>query len=548
MFVPAPTPEEMSTWDAASIKQGIPEEALMENAARAAMSVLYQYAGPVQGLKVLLLAGGGNNGGDAFCMARHLLDAGARPVLVCTRDPRSYAGAAARWLDVALRLGAPFVSSDAWEAGDSRAPSNPDIVIDGLLGTGFHGMLREREQRLIEKINHLSPRLLLSIDVPSGLNALSGQPCPKAVRAHVTVTFQAAKRGLLLPEAEAFTGILEVVPIGIPAAVQHDAPPTFFTWLPSAQRRPDGAYTVRHGGVVPKADFLPTSRQPAHKGEAGRVLVIGGCEEYTGAPCLAAQAALRAGAGLVSVAAPHPALTTLRTLQPAAVACPLPPKNSTGDCWDSKDAEALRGIVQHAGAVVLGPGLGRSQGAQDFVAAFLSMENRPPTVIDADALYALAQHRELFAALRPCDVLTPHPGEAATLLNVSPKQVQEDRFAALRLLSTKAQAVWVLKGRGTLVSAAGRACVVSPWDVPHLAVAGSGDVLAGLAGALLARGLLAPQAAALAVWSHAFAGMLLAKNFPERGNAPQEIADALPRVLAAAGLADAEKEDAWRLS
>ncbi len=545
MFVPAPTPEEMSAWDALSVTRGIPEEVLMENAARAAMNILYRYAGSVRGLSVLLLAGGGNNGGDAFCMARHLLDAGACPVLICTHESRLYKGAAAHWLDVALRLGVPFVSSDDWEAGLSPVPLQPDIVVDGLLGTGFHGILREREQKLIDKINRLSPRLLLSIDVPSGLDALSGQPCPKAVRAHVTVTFQAAKRGLLLPKAEVFTGILEVAPIGIPAVVQHDSPPSFFTWLPSALCRPDGSYTVRHGVPLPQANGLPTTKQPAHKGEAGRLLVIGGCAEYTGAPCLAAQAALRAGAGLVSVAAPDPVLKALRTFQPAAIACPLPKENGSAFCWEAKHAEALRDAVYHAGAVVLGPGLGRSQGAQDFVAALLSLTDRPPTVIDADALYALARRKALSSMLRPCDVLTPHPGEAATLLNLSSEQIQEDRFTALRSLSDWTRAVWVLKGRGTLISAAEKASVISPWDVPQLAVAGSGDVLAGLIGALLARGLSATQAAVVGVWSHAFAGMRLAEKFPERGNTPQEIADALSGVLAATGLADTEKEDSW---
>lgn len=552
MFIPVPAPEEMSAWDAASIQLGIPEEVLMENAARAAMNVLYRHAGSVAGLDVLLLAGGGNNGGDAFCMARHLLDAGARPVLVCTRAPEAYTGAAALWLNTALRLGVPAISSDAWEAGDSRVPSQPDIIVDGLLGTGFHGLLRERERRLVERLNRLSPRLLLAIDVPSGLDALQGRPCPDAVRAHVTVTFQAAKPGLLLPEAEAFTGILEVAPIGIPTAVQHTAPPSFLTWIAPAQRRPDGSCTIRHGAPAPES-APPVCRHPgpAHKSEAGRVLIMGGSAAYTGAPCLAAQAALRAGAGLVGVAAPEPVLSALRVLQPAAIAYPLPGENGPALRWETRQAETLRNAMRGARAVVFGPGLGRDGETQELAAAILdpaASEKRPPTVIDADALYALSRRPKLFAALRPCDVLTPHPGEAAALLGISAGDVQADRFAALRRLSALAPAVWVLKGKGTLIAVPGGPSVISPWDVPQLAVAGSGDVLAGLIGALLARGLPAPRAAVLAVWGHAFAGMHLANAFPERGNTPQHIADALPCVLGSAGLADMESskgEGTW---
>ena len=546
MFVPVPAPEEMSAWDAASIKQGIPEEVLMENAARAAMDVLYRHAGPVEGLHVLLLAGSGNNGGDAFCMARHLLDAGALPTVVCTREREKYQGAAAHWLNVALRLGVPVIPSDAWEAGDARIPSHPDIVVDGLLGTGFHGNLRPREARLVDRLNHLAPRLLLAIDIPSGLDARRGIPCPDAVRAHVTVTFQAAKPGLLLPEAEPFTGILEVMPIGMLGAVQRDAPPSFLTWIPSAWRSPCGAYTIRHRTPLPDMPdqvLGPQPHSPAHKGQAGRVLILGGCTEYTGAPCLAAQAALRGGAGLVSIAAPAPVLKTVRVLQPAVITHTLPGDSGPAQFWDARHAEALTEAVRNAGAVVFGPGLGRSQGAQDFASALLTLDERPPMVLDADALYALSRRPSLLKTLRPCDVLTPHPGEAAALLGISPGEVQSDRFTALHRLSALAPAVWVLKGQGTLIAIPDRPSVISPWDVPQLAVAGSGDVLAGLTGALLARKLPAPLAATLAVWSHAFAGMHLAERFPLRGNTPQDIADTLPCIFDAAGILD--KEGPW---
>ena len=230
MFVPVPTPEEMARWDAGAIASGLAEETLMENAARAAMDALRR-AVRERGLRlascrVLLVAGKGNNGGDAFCMARHLLDAGAHPLILSTRCADDRHGAAGHWLDVALRLGVPFLPAEAWDKALSFAP---DILVDALLGTGFRGELREKEKALVENMNALSARLVFAVDVPSGLDARTGLPCPDAVRAHVTATFQAAKPGLLMPWAAKFTGDMEVLPIGMPRAVEEARKAGFVT-------------------------------------------------------------------------------------------------------------------------------------------------------------------------------------------------------------------------------------------------------------------------------------------------------------------------------
>ncbi len=545
MFVPVPAPEEMARWDAAAAAAGIPEETLMESAARAAMDGLRTHARrkhiALPGCSVLLLAGGGNNGGDAFCMARHLLDAGASPVLVCTRSPENYHGAASHWLHVATSLGVPVFSADSWEKGEAGIPAAPDIVVDALLGTGFHGELREREKRLVDRLNGLSSRLVFAVDIPSGLSARTGRPSPVAVHADVTVTFQAAKPGLLLPEAETYTGMLEVRPIGMPRVVQEQNPPSFRTWLTADIHDFDrGApYAVEHGissrlTKLFETPSAPSPHGPAHKGAAGRVLVAGGCAAYTGAPCLSAWAALRAGAGLVTLAGPEPVLDAARLSMPALTMRSLSGKATDG-AWCAEDASVLSEVLPGYGALVFGPGLGRSQGAAEVTEALLRLPDRPPAVLDADALFALAKHPELLSLLRPCDVLTPHPGEAATLLGISARDVQTDRFAALRALADLAPAVWVLKGEGTLIAVPGEPSVISPWQVPQLAVAGSGDVLAGITGAMLARGHNAALAATLGVWLHALAGMHLSRDFPMRGNSPHDIANTLPAVLGLAG-------------
>lgn len=535
MFVPVPSPEEMSRWDAEAIRLGMAEEVLMESAARCAMDSLRQHwtakGRTLTGVSVLLLAGSGNNGGDAFCMARHLLDAGASPVLVCTRSPEEYKGAAAHWLKVAIDLGVPVFSADAWEQDAEGIPVRPDIAVDGLLGTGFRGALREREARLVEKFNRLGAALVLAADIPSGLDSRSGRPCPDAVRADVTVSFQAAKPGLLVPEAESFTGLLDVRPIGMPRRVQEKMPPSFRTWLLPSQLRGDRSSNYAPRALSAGPSPSPTAwHAPAHKGEAGRVLIIGGCSDYAGAPCLAGLAALRTGAGLVTVAGPGAVLNAVRFSMPA-----LTTQGIGFEDWSAEAVQTIAPALASSKAAVFGPGLGRSEGAADLAEALLSLPHRPPMALDADALFALASRPHLLEKLRPYDVLTPHPGEAATLLGIPAAEVQADRFAALEKLAALAPAVWVLKGAGTLIAAPGEPSTISPWNVPQLAVAGSGDVLAGAIGALLARGHSSGLAATLGVWLHVLAGLKLSETFPMRGNGPHDIADALPSALAALG-------------
>jgi len=543
----------MSRWDAEAIRLGMPEEVLMENAARCAMDCLRRHwstrGRTLCGASVLLLAGSGNNGGDAFCMARHLLDAGACPVLICTRAPENYRGAAAHWLRVAMELGVPVFSSDLWEQGHHAIPSRPAIAVDGLLGTGFKGELREREARLVQKFNALGADLVLAVDIPSGLDARTGRPCPEAVRAHVTVTFQASKPGLLLPQAEAFTGTLDVRPIGMPRRVQEAFPPSFRTWLPSAQHSGDRAapYILEHRYSAKTKHWMdtalsgmasrPATQGPAHKGEAGRVLILGGCADYTGAPCLAGRAALRSGAGLVTVAGPDAVLDAVRASMPSLTTQRLSLQLGTPvPDWTAEAMQALLPVLSASRAVVFGPGLGRSEGAADFAEALLALPQRPPLVLDADALFVLARRPALLSRLTPDDILTPHPGEAAAMLGLTTAEVQADRFAALEKLTALAPSVWVLKGAGTLIAVPGEPSVISPWDVPQLAVAGSGDVLAGAIGALLAKGLSSGLSAVLGVWLHILAGLRLSESFPMRGNEPQDIADALPAAMAILGL------------
>lgn len=277
--------------------------------------------------------------------------------------------------------------------------------------------------------------------------------------------------------------------------------------------------------------FLPKIPANAYKNIFGHVLVIGGTPQYSGAANLAARAALRAGAGLVSVAAPAGAVRDIKNGLPEIMTLPLgKPANST---WPKKIPEALSAALERCTALVTGPGMGRGPDSAAFLAALLCLPKRPPAVIDADALVIIANQPELRQKLLPRDILTPHPGEAAALLRTNAVSIQSDRFTALDWLCRLAPCAVILKGAGTLAGQAPKPVLVSPYDVPQLAVGGSGDVLAGCLGALLAARHYPDSlvVAGMGIVLHALAGKTLAAAFPARGNTAGEIADAIPRVL-----------------
>jgi NAD(P)H-hydrate epimerase len=273
---------------------------------------------------------------------------------------------------------------------------------------------------------------------------------------------------------------------------------------------------------------LPRLDLDAHKGRAGHVLIIGGSPGLTGATTLAALGALRSGAGLVTVASPASLCKEIKQGWPEIMTLPLKPGTGWSESSIRFIAERLHGFQ----AVVFGPGIGRDHGAGEALRAYLQTEH-PPTLIDADGLFALAKGQGLQAMLQADDVITPHPGEMATLLGTSVQAVQSDRIAATRRAVEALACVVVLKGAGSIVQGAQTPVFISPFACPALAVGGSGDVLAGLIGSLLAAGLPSLSAARLGVYWHGAAGEMLSKECPARGNLAQDIAHALPRTATA---------------
>ncbi|SIN75995.1 bifunctional ADP-dependent NAD(P)H-hydrate dehydratase/NAD(P)H-hydrate epimerase [Halodesulfovibrio marinisediminis] len=509
-YIPLPTPAEMNSWDTQAITTfGIREEILMENASREALHVLLELTGSVTGKRVLAFMGSGNNGGDAAATARHLHNLGAEVLLLHTKPVRAYNKTSGYHFKLARTIGTPYALLTSKNASRLLSAEQPDIIIDGLLGTGLRGTLSSDKKSLIEHINRLGQKaFVFALDIPSGLNGTLGTVDPVAVRANATVTFEAAKCGLVMPEARQWIGDLYTRSIGIPTQVQDTHSASYYGMT-------DDVLRLRK----PQSEAM-------HKGSAGKVLIIGGSKGLTGAPHLSALGAMRSGAGYATVASPALLTQEIKAGQSGILTLELGISNE----WPIHVPEVLIQEIQNSDSLIIGPGMGRSKEAANFLRKLIT-RHRPPTVFDADALYHLAKDENLIQSLSDSDILTPHPGEMARLSRKTISEIQADRLTAATILNDTFNGVVVLKGAASCIAQQGRPTVISPFCTPTLAVAGSGDVLSGIIGTHLAQGVPVREAACLGVYEHGLAGEFLENDFPHRGNLPQEIAHALPKAI-----------------
>ena len=475
---PLLTREAVRALDAAAIQKGVVGRVLMENAGRGATDVLLEALG--EHTRAITIVGGpGQNGGDAWVVARHLRTRGIDCRAILVADLAKVRGDARANLDALEALGVDVEIVVPAQAGSVRLEGS-SLIVDGLFGTGLDRPIAGGYATLIDEIaNTHAP--VLALDVPSGVDASTGQRLGAAVQADVTATFAALKAGLFQYPARGLAGEVHLVDIGVPPAVGADL------WL------------IEDDDC---RSWLGHRMADAHKGSAGHVVIIGG--HKPGAAQLAACAAMRAGAGWVSL-----------------VGAPAPrPEIMVVD--DPNDA-----LMNGKGAFVLGPGLGLDARGREL-AEQLALELEAPGVLDADALSFWAERglEGLKSAAAP-RVLTPHPGEAARLLGITSAEVQRRRYEVAAELAERSGQVVVLKGAGTIV-ASERLQRVSDAGTPALGVAGTGDVLAGVIAALLLS-LPAADAAAAGVHWHARAGELAAEA--DRGLFAGEVADALPRFL-----------------
>jgi NAD(P)H-hydrate epimerase len=463
--------------------------------------------------RVVVLAGGGDNGGDARIVARCLHAWGHDVRLVETSaDDRSRVLTRGR-LD-------PEPAANLSDGEFGAALTTADVVVDGLLGTGASGPLRgevARAARLLDEVTGSAPRcpLVVALDVPTGIDADSGAVVDHAVRAAVTVAFGWPKLGALLHPAREYAGRILAVEIGFPPGGTEHAPAGD---TPGDEAAADRAPTFAWAALDARwaRSVLPRRKADAHKNDAGPVLVVAGSEGMAGAAILAGRAALRSGAGYVRIASVASNRIAVQAAVPEAV-------------WvDRADPVALDAAIAASRAVVVGPGMGTDAAAADVLARILGAGI--PVVVDADALTLVAEGRVPLASTGGAAaprVLTPHPGEAARLLGVDAATVQEDRPAALERLRASTGAVVLLKGRPSLVAGAWRR--LDPTGSSDLATAGVGDVLAGSIAAQIARGADPEEAACLGLWLTSAAARIAG-----RGDGMQSIdlLDHIPAALA----------------
>jgi NAD(P)H-hydrate epimerase len=487
----------------AAERLGLPTLVLMENAGRGAYEVIARrFPGALQ--RVAIIAGPGQNGGDGFVIARHLLQAGLAPRVLLIGSAASLRGDAAINHAVLLRLGASCSElRDAAQAAPilDAMCADASLIVDALFGTGLDRALVEPHATVVQRMA-ASGVPVVALDLPSGIDADTGAVLGSAVAAALTVTFAAHKRGLHQHPGASHAGVLECVPIGVP--------------IPASVI--DAA-----AGLIEASDvraWLPLRAPDAHKGSSGHVLLVAGGPGRTGAAVLAGLGALRGGAGLVTLATHEAARAALdgKVLELMTEALP--------EAHDDA-CSTLERLAKDKKAAVIGPGFGLTQGARRLLRT-LAVELQVPSVLDADVLTALGADCDELRAARAARVLTPHPGEAARLLGSSVSEVQRDRFAAAEALVRRTGTTVVLKGSRSIVAAPGRAPRVCTTGTPAMAVAGTGDVLAGVLGALLAQ--LAPfEAACAAVHLHGLAGELASTG--DRGLLASELASRLPDAL-----------------
>jgi hydroxyethylthiazole kinase-like uncharacterized protein yjeF len=494
---------QMRAFEAHAIAAGhVPGALLMENAGRGATDVLLRETpGSVPGARIAVVCGTGNNGGDGFVMARHLLVRGRLPVVVLVGDPARLSADARLNLAAWRGTGGEVIEL---VAGGSLSPlekelARASVVVDALFGTGLDRPIDGTIAEVVTAMNRASaPRF--SVDVPSGLDADTGVTLGVAVSANVTVTFAFPKLGLLTPSGARLAGRLHVTDIGIPAgtlAPDLDCP-----------------------RLIEEADLASWTgpRSPAaHKTSAGHVAILGGSAGKVGAPQLAARGALRGGAGVATIVTWPEAASAIEGNLLEVMCARLDRGALPGD---------LDAHLTGKHSVVVGPGFGLDTAARAAVEHVLASWPGP-LIVDADALTLFANQPGAFAVARHA-ILTPHPGEVARLLGKTSAQIESDRFGAARALVTSTRAVVVLKGAHTIIAAPDGRIAISPVACAALATAGSGDVLSGIIGAT-ACSLPTFEAACCGVMLHARAGerWSRAHGDADRGMLASEIADAL---------------------
>lgn len=492
-------------------EMGISSLVLMENAGLGLVDEIEKRT-KGQRLKVTVVCGPGNNGGDGMVAARHLSERGHEVVTFLAVPRSSFSGDAKIQLRTLTRLGGDvnvLSSPSSYERAFRRA-GDSDVAIDSLFGTGLGKNVEGKWAQCVRIINSC-PGLVISADIPSGLDARTGHPLGECVTADVTVTFGLLKTGLVLFPGAQFAGEVVVADIGIPRSVIEEM---------------DLSGSILGPGPVER---LYSERWPdTHKGTYGHLLLCCGSAGKLGAGILASRGALRAGAGLVTLCVPASALHEVDAATPEVMTAPLP--ETAEGSFSRLGANGLKKLIYDRDAVAIGPGISTDPEVGDLVREVLSWQGFP-AVVDADALNVLDGNLELLRPRGPDTVLTPHPGEMSRLLGSNTTDVQSDRIGAALECAGRCQSVVVLKGAGTVVAHPEGTYYINTTGNPGMASGGTGDVLTGMIGALLARGCSALDSAAAAVYLHGAAADMAAERITEHALTASDIIDSLGPTL-----------------
>ncbi|HVD92996.1 MAG TPA: NAD(P)H-hydrate dehydratase [Vicinamibacterales bacterium] len=484
---------------------GIPSIVLMENAGRQAVAAMEAAFEDLASSKVAVICGRGNNGGDGFVVARTLAQRGIEATVFLLGSVAEVRGDARTNLEILGRVGVTVVeitTAQEWELHFSEI-SECDLIVDAIVGTGFHGPLTGLLETVVADVNGLGAPVV-AIDLPTGVSADSHELEGEAIEASMTVTLAAPKIPLILPPADAYGGDLVIADIGIPSSVidELDGP-----WLELLTREK-------------MRELVPARAADSHKGDFGRVLVIAGSVGRTGAAHLAALGALKSGAGLVTIATPRSCVATLAAMMPEYMTEGL--EETAAGTIDFSAVDRVLDLK--ADIIALGPGIGQDPSTSAFVQAIVERAGAP-LVLDADAINAFTGDPERLTGRDGVDVIiTPHPGEMARLLSVSIEQVQSDRLEHAREFAVARRVHVVLKGHRTIIAGPEGRSFVNLTGNAGMATGGTGDLLTGMIAAWFAQILDAEGACKLAVYLHGTAGDLAEADEGEVALLPSDIA------------------------
>ncbi len=508
------TSEQMQQIDRETIdSHGIPGPELMENAGRGiAERIAAHVMHDVDSASVAVFCGKGNNGGDGYVVARYLSHMGADVVIYYLGPPDKLSDDALLNYKRTQELGLRMIEITAVD--DLPEVLDAEYIIEGIFGTGFSGAPRGLSGEIIEYINRRHGCTVISIDMPSGLNADTGTHEGAVVRAEHTFTLALPKYGLYVSPGRELAGEVQTVPIGVPPEVitKFELPVELIT-------------------VPMVADRLPDRPTDGHKGTFGKVLIVAGSFGMTGAAALAARSAYRSGCGLVKVACPTTVLPIIAGTVIEATSHPLPDVARKG-ALALRALGEIRSLAAEHEALAIGPGIGRHRETFELMRRLVPNLDKP-AVVDADALNAFEGHVDLIAARehKAPLVLTPHPGEFKRLTGESVPNHIHERISLARATAARLNCVLVLKGSPTLIADPGGACYLNPTGNDGMACGGTGDVLTGAIGSLLAQGMSAIDAAVCAVYVHGMAGDFAAADRGRRSMTAPDMLDYLSEAF-----------------